>query len=326
MERKPSKPNSNKPSDEKGIAFLEGLITKYFNRQREKHTDYQIEDPAFNKTEVYTKILKGIGERERRSKRLSYSLRIAASIVLISGLASVLYFQKDDIRNWADPVKMVETRSAKGQTILVKLEDGSRVWLNSDSKLSYPEHFEGKKRELQLIGEAYFEVVHLEKQPFIIRSGDVKTVVLGTTFNINAYPEHKKVEVTVLSGKVAVVSPSRKKESPTTVFVTSNQKASYLRDVVRIQTSSVKAIETISWKEGKMVFHNTPIAEAVTEVERKYNIRLNCSDKIRECTVTTTADLNNEGLDKVLKVMATIVNGSVSYQNGVYYLEGKGCD
>lgn len=308
------------------MAFLEGLITKYFNRQSEKHTEYQIDDPAFNKSRVYTNILEGISEKERRSRRLIYTLRIAASVLLVSSLATVFFVRKDDIRNWVDPVKMVETKSKKGQTVLVKLEDGSRVWLNSDSKLSYPEHFDGKKRELQLVGEAYFEVVHQEKQPFIIRSGDVKTVVLGTTFNINAYPENKKVEVTVLSGKVAVVTPSGKKETLKTVFVTSNQKASYVRDEIEIQTSTVKAIETISWKEGKMVFHNTPLLEAIAVVERKYNINLSCSEKIGECTLSTTADLNNEGLDKVLKVMATLVNGSVTYQNGIYYLEGKGCD
>ncbi|WP_207421112.1 FecR family protein [Desertivirga brevis] len=326
MERNQSKPTSGKSSDKKGMAFLESLITKYFKHQSEKDSDYHIEDPSFNKSEVYNKVLSGIGEKERKSRLLIHLLRIAASVLLIFSLATVLYIKNDDISGWVNPVKMVETKSSKGQTVLVRLQDGSRVWLNADSKLTYPEHFDGKKRELQLVGEAYFEVVHLEKQPFIIRSGDVKTVVLGTTFNIKAYPNNEKVEVTVLTGKVAVVTPSGEKETLKTVFVTSNQKASYVGDEIELQTSSVKAKETISWKEGKMVFHNTPLLEAVAEVERKYNIQLNCSDKIKDCTVTTTADLNNEGLDKVLKVMATMVNGAVSYHNGVYHLEGKGCD
>lgn len=305
---------------------MEGLITKYFDRRSDSDNADVAEGTAFDKVHVYDKVLQGIREKENKVRRRVYILRVAASILMIFSLASVLYLKKNEIENWLSPVKMVETRAAKGQTLLVKLEDGSRIWLNSDSKISYPEHFNNEKREISLTGEAYFEVVHLEKKPFVVESGVVKTVVLGTTFNIRAYPGNRKVEVTVLSGKVAVITPDRRTEISKTVYVTPNRRVTYATDGLQAVTAPVKAKESISWKEGKMLFSNTPIVQAIEEVERKYNVKLSCSDRIRECTITTTADLNNEGLDKVLKVMATTVNGTVSYENGTYHLDGKGCE
>jgi len=326
MERKPLKPVPGKSSDKKRSVFLEGLIARYFDKQSENDDADQTEGQAFDKNKVYNKVLSGIREKENNSCRRIYVLRVAASILLVFSLSFVLYMKKNEIGNWLNPVRLVEARAAKGQTVLVKLEDGSRVWLNSDSRLTYPERFEGEKREIHLTGEAYFEVVHLAKKPFIIESGEVKTVVLGTSFNIKAYPHNRKVEVTVLTGKVAVITPDSKKETANTVYVTPDLKATYARDHVGIQTTSVKAKESIGWKEGKMLFNNTPLGQAIEEIERKYNVKLSCSDRIRECTITTTADLNDEGLGKVLKVMATTVNGSVSYQKGTYYLDGKGCE
>lgn len=324
MKRKHLKPHSEKSSDEKRAAFLETLIAKYFDRQSEKSHEYQLDDPAFNTKEIYNKVLAGIREKETGTRRWISAFRIAASVLLISSLASVLYLKKNNISKWLNPARMVEARAAKGQMIMVRLDDGTRIWLNSDSKLTYPKHFNGKKREIDLTGEAYFEVAHLPQKPFIIQSGDVKTVVLGTSFNIKAYPGNSKVEVTVLTGKVAVITPNREKEKPNTIYVTPDQKITYNRSDIQIRPYSVKAEESIGWKEGKMLYNGTPLIQVIEEVERKYNVKLNCSDKIKECTIT--ADFNNERLDKVLKVMAKMLDGSVSYQNGSYYLDGKGCE
>lgn len=305
---------------------METLITRYFDRQSEKNQEEFAEDESFDREGVYDKVMTAINEKKSSSHKGIPILRIAASILLVSSLASLLYLKRAEIALLLNPEKMVERKTEKGQTMIVKLEDGSKVWLNSDSKLIYPEHFNGKSRNIKLVGEAYFEVVHLAKQPFTIESERVKTVVLGTSFNIRAYPGNKKVEVTVLTGKVAVYTPNGKKETFSKVYVTPDQKVTYAGEDIRLRPYSVKAEESIDWKEGKMLFNATPLAEVIEEIERKYNVKLNCSDKIRECPITTTADLKNEGLNKTLRIIAGTVNASLSYQDGTYYLDGKGCE
>lgn len=317
---------SENSSDQKRTAFLETLITRYFDRQSEKNQEEFAEDESFDREGVYDKVMTAISEKKSSSHKWIPILRIAASILLVSSLASLLYLKRAEIALLLNPEKMVERKTEKGQTMIVKLEDGSKVWLNSDSKLIYPEHFNGKSRNIKLVGEAYFEVVHLAKQPFTIESERVKTVVLGTSFNIRAYPGNKKVEVTVLTGKVAVYTPNGKKETFSKVYVTPDQKVTYAGEDIRLRPYSVKAEESIDWKEGKMLFNATPLAEVIEEIERKYNVKLNCSDKIRECPITTTADLKNEGLNKTLRIIAGTVNASLSYQDGTYYLDGKGCE
>lgn len=305
---------------------METLITRYFDRQSEKNQEEFAEDESFDREGVYDKVMTAISEKKSSSHKWIPILRIAASILLVSSLASLLYLKRAEIALLLNPEKMVERKTEKGQTMIVKLEDGSKVWLNSDSKLIYPEHFNGKSRNIKLVGEAYFEVVHLAKQPFTIESERVKTVVLGTSFNIRAYPGNKKVEVTVLTGKVAVYTPNGKKETFSKVYVTPDQKVTYAGEDIRLRPYPVKAEESIDWKEGKMLFNATPLAEVIEEIERKYNVKLNCSDKIRECPITTTADLKNEGLNKTLRIIAGTVNASLSYQDGTYYLDGKGCE
>ncbi len=305
---------------------METLITRYFDRQSEKNQEEFAEYESFDREGVYDKVMTAISEKKSSSHKWIPILRIAASILLVSSLASLLYLKRAEIALLLNPEKMVERKTEKGQTMIVKLEDGSKVWLNSDSKLIYPEHFNGKSRNIKLVGEAYFEVVHLAKQPFTIESERVKTVVLGTSFNIRAYPGNKKVEVTVLTGKVAVYTPNGKKETFSKVYVTPDQKVTYAGEDIRLRPYPVKAEESIDWKEGKMLFNATPLAEVIEEIERKYNVKLNCSDKIRECPITTTADLKNEGLNKTLRIIAGTVNASLSYQDGTYYLDGKGCE
>lgn len=305
---------------------METLISRYFDKQSERdgNDEAVIEDPAFPKKKVYNNIISAIRKKENNSRRWNYTFKIAASVILVCSVGILLYLRKDDAAAWLTPVKLVEKRVGKGQMILMKLEDGSRIWLNSDSKLTYPQHFDGKKREISLEGEAYFEVAHYDNKPFIIQSGDVKTVVLGTSFNIKAYPGNRKVEVTVVSGKVAVITPHKKNGNLKTVYVTPNQKVTYNSKDIEIRPYTVKAEESIGWKEGKMRFAGTPLIQVIEDIERKYNINLKCSDRIKDCTIT--ADFNNERLDKVLKVMARMIDGSVSNQGGYYYLNGRGCE
>ncbi len=303
--------------------FLEELVIRYFERKEEKDEDLSAPENEFEHDKVYQKVLDAIQRKHYRNILLRRSLSVAASVMLlISLITGVYYYHSGSLLN---PVTMLEKHVQKGQTVFVKLADGTKIWLNSGSVLTYPDHFDGEKREVSLIGEAYFEVVHMDKKPFIIQSGEVKTVVLGTSFNIRAYPENQKVEVTVITGKVAVITPKRNRENTKTVYLVSNQKVTYNREERELMPySNVKATESIGWREGKLIYRGNELKQVIEDVERKYNIKIKYSKGVSNCTIT--ADFDNEGLDKVLKVMAKLVEGKVSYSNGSYFLDGNGCE
>lgn len=303
---------------------MEGLIVKYFDHQSLNEDSSFMHPSSFNEDKVYDQIIRSIKNKQEGANHRRTLLKIAASIILLSSLGILLYANRGSFSKSAGTLAMVEKEVGKGKISFLRLEDGTKVWLNAGSKLIYPAHFSQETREVALTGEAYFEVAHLEKKPFIIKSGAVKTVVLGTSFNINAYPDNKKVEVTVLSGKVAVITPGKWKLYTNTVYLTPNQSVVYHNNESEIPPSKVNAEESIDWKEGKLIFKSTPLLMAVKEFERKYNITLDCSDKIKDCRIT--ADFNNESVGNALKVMTKMIDGTLSYQHGKYYLDGKGCN
>ena len=120
------------------------------------------------------------------------SLAAAAVVILAIGLG-LLY--RESIINTIDPVKQLQFTSTARQYRQLTLADGSRVWLSPSSTISYPDKFRGKQRNVNIEGEAYFEVVHDAGHPFVIQSGVVKTVVLGTSFDIQAYAHTASIEV-----------------------------------------------------------------------------------------------------------------------------------
>jgi transmembrane sensor len=131
--------------------------------------------------------------------------RVAAiAVVLLIIVVSPFYH----FRNTSTTPEVVRINTAvagPGQMKLIELADGTKIWLNSSSRLSYPEHFSDSIRAVTLLeGEAFFEVAHENKRPFIVFSKGVNTQVLGTSFNINAYKYSKNIQVTVNTGKVAV--------------------------------------------------------------------------------------------------------------------------
>ncbi len=167
-----------------------------------------------------------------------------------------------------DEIQKLTAATAKGQTYEFTLPDGTHVWLNADSKISFPEQFSGKERKILLEGEAYFAVVHNAKQPFRVESkgSDGKGQVvedLGTEFNIKAYADEAIVKTTLLSGRATV---NNIKLSP-------NQQASNNGKRIKI-LEGANIEEAIDWKEGKIVFNDESLPEIMRKVTRWYNVEV----------------------------------------------------
>lgn len=165
---------------------------------------------------------------------------------------------------------LYELSTPKGGTYRVTLDDGSTVWLNAASKLIYPSKFSQHERKVVIEGEAYFEIKKDPKRPFKVTSGEQTVEVLGTTFNISAYPDERVVRTTLVEGKVKVAQNGA---SPSSVFLHPGQQ-SILKKDREITVKQVNLMGQVGWREGLFYFDETALRDAMLQISRWYDIEI----------------------------------------------------
>ncbi|MDE6451450.1 MAG: DUF4974 domain-containing protein, partial [Odoribacter sp.] len=153
----------------------------------------------------------------------------------------------------------------------LKLEDGTKVWLNSDSHLKYPEAFVGRQREVFLEGEAYFEVAQNIQKPFIVRAGNQMIKVLGTGFGITYYTDEEVQTVTLVHGKVEV---GFREVDQSSFILCPGQQISYNRSNHQVKYENVDVWEHIAWKDGKYVFNKKRLEDMLNTLSRWYDFQV----------------------------------------------------
>lgn len=149
----------------------------------------------------------------------------------------------------------------------VRLSDGTVVFLNSESELRYPVHFNGKERRVYLKGEAYFNVKRNVKKPFRVQLNDMSVEVLGTSFNVNSYKENSAIQTTLVKGKVRVFENKNKNNS---VILKPNQQAEFVGKKLIVRDVDVE--QYVSWKDGKFYFKDMTLEKVMIQMERWYGI------------------------------------------------------
>lgn len=155
-----------------------------------------------------------------------------------------------------------------GGTYKLTLSDGSRVWLNAGSSLRYPVAFLGNHRQVELKGEAYFEVIHHSKRPFRVKVGDMTLVDLGTHFNIKAYNNEPCIQTTLLEGAVKLMYGQQ------TARLRPGQQATLESKKSRFVITEVDTTVAVAWKNGLFRFHHTSIEGIMQELERWYDVQV----------------------------------------------------
>jgi len=231
----------------------------------------------------------------------------AAAIVLLSLLFSVTinYFRQESTKAVvATNVIYQEVKAAYGTQTKVSLEDGTQVWLNSGSKLKFPNTFASQNtRDVELVGEGYFEVHHNVQQPFIVHTRDLGVKVLGTSFNVNAYENMKRVTVALVEGKVSVIK-EKDDQDKELLQLHPSEIADYSIDENKIYYSETNNIgRYTAWKDGKIVFLDDPMDKMVSLLENWYNVDIEVKDEslLRN---HFTATFSDESLDQILKYLS----------------------
>ncbi len=186
-------------------------------------------------------------------------------------------------------------RTPQGGQFTVVLPDGSKVWLNAASSLKYPTSFRDNHRTVELTGEAYFEIAADKNKPFFVEVNKMKVEVLGTTFNIMAYPDENATTTTLLTGALNVTNANATKR------LVPGQQAS-LNHEEQFTVSNADVNAAIAWKEGKFEFNGEEIAVALRQLTRWYDLQLQIEEGAAEGHISA-AFPRTTNLENVLKML-----------------------
>ena len=242
-----------------------------------------------------------VSESKRRPRHAYQWLKVAAVIVLPILFTGLYYNFKRSVKT-TTPVALSMVENEPGQRSRVRLPDGSVVWLNAESKLQFPEKFENHSREVLLEGEAFFEVIKDPDLPFIVKTGTIDVTVLGTSFNVNAFPESNLVETTLVTGKVALKKANSNEDF---LMLEPNQKASYSKEIQSFTIRDVDPVLSTSWKDGRLIFRDTPFHEVIKKLERWYGVEITWSNNLEDDNMTFT--VQEESLERILDLMSTLI-------------------
>ncbi|MDN5200081.1 FecR domain-containing protein [Fulvivirgaceae bacterium BMA10] len=275
-----------KDPDEQSDKFWKMWMAKHPEKREEcLHARNMISDMGYQYdpelTEGdYVEMFEGVLKKSRQaslkqqrynSSILSRTLKIAAvlAIILLSVFGVLRFLPIEQSQVVQLPV--ITKKSPMGQKTTTWLDDGTKVHLNAGSDISYPERFSDTVRVVYLKGEAYFEVTKDAERPFIVKTGNVQTTVLGTAFNVRAYPDESKINVAVVEGKVRVEnSSSIAKRFKYTI--TRNQMTSYDLSSQRLTKEDFDPDEILAWTKGIIHFKGANINEIIRTLERWYGV------------------------------------------------------
>lgn len=221
----------------------------------------------------------------------------AAAILFIPLLTLFIW------QNWkgdtGEVAEMMEVKTSPGMTTSLTLPDGTIVYLNSESSLSYPSRFNRDFRRVTLSGEAYFEVAKDPEKKFILSTTHQSQIeVLGTCFNVEAYEQNTEVITTLIEGKVDFMF--EKDAGVKHVFLSPREKLVYDSETDKVHLYKTSGKSELAWKDGEVVLDNTPLEEALWMLEKRYSVKFVIkNEKLKNSSFTGT--FTNQHLEKILE-------------------------
>jgi ferric-dicitrate binding protein FerR (iron transport regulator) len=248
---------------------------------------------------------------------------VAASVTMLLLAAFAIFYY----RPWVPALTLgtdgLEQVTPKGRRTMITLDDGTHVWMNADSKLTYPKKFEGATREVFLQGEAFFDVTENVHKPFVVQTSSIRVRVLGTAFNVRSYEHDDQVKTTLVRGKV-VIEPAG--DSTRQVTLLPQQQAVYEKQSKKIiLENQVDTDRFTSWREGRLLFEDQPLSAIVEELERWYNVNITVEDQ-GSLGCRFSAKVNNKTLEEVLELFKASDGIEYVIAGKDVQVKGKLCD
>lgn len=296
---------------------LRQLIKKVYNELKEDASFSTFVDENGRLVLTETQWLSSsVAEDKRKRPALFSKLLVAASIVIVAGTIWIIKERGVPRNEQASISSLTKKATDRSESKFIMLEDSTKVWLNAASSLEFPDEFDKNKREVFLSGEAFFDVKHADKIPFIIHTGNVSTTVLGTAFNIKAYPGQKNITVSVSRGKVKV---SRDDGWETTLV--KGQQVRVGENKKELAEKNISVSEVASWQQGDIVFDDELLADIVADMQRIYNASIRLDDPSLLGLKISTSFRKEIGLEQALQVLCRLTDSELKLVNGIYLIQ-----
>jgi transmembrane sensor len=255
-------------------------------------------------------------EQEHKPRRRRQFISIAAACILI--MVGIFWITERLGQNSEGSHHSYTKKSTqRSEYKYLLLPDSTQVWLNAASTLEYPKYTSNNKREVFLIGEAYFDVKHSDKTPFVIHTGVVTTVVMGTAFNIKAYPDRETFIISVSRGKVRVEHNNK----PVAFLTEGQQVRVSAADSMTVMEKKTAISEPTSWQQGNLVYDDEQLGNVLSDLERIYDVKIKVhTDSLRQVNISTSFK-REIGIEQALMVLCKLTDTELKLQNGSFVIQ-----
>jgi transmembrane sensor len=253
-------------------------------------------------------------------KRRRLLLPVAAVLLLLAGAWWIFgkTLNKGTTKQMAAEISVRKFTERAEQKYLL-LPDSTQVWLNVASSLEFPETFtKGGRREVYLVGEAFFDVKHAAESPFLIHTGRVTTKVVGTAFNIRAYSNQPDVVVSVKRGKVQV-----SKNDTLVATLIKGQQVTVTATVQQPEIQATKESHVADWTTGQLSFTSRPFGDILHDLERNYNVTIDLTAEDLGQEIVTTSFRRDIGVEEALGILCELTNTQLRKEKGKYQISRK---
>lgn len=263
-----------------------------------------------------------LADRVKRPVLISYAdrgnsawkyLSIAASIALLV-VTSIFLIDKEPER----ALVYYETTAVPDAKTKITLPDSSVVWLNANACLRYPREFSLQTRQVEIKGEAFFEVRKDEKRPFIVQTDGVGIKVLGTTFNVDAEPD--KTQITLLTGKIGLYKSTNQSQTADRILQPGEQ-AVYSKSDNDLKISTIRPENTISWVTGIFEFKDDPLEDIMQELQRAFHVKIHIENENLKGQTFNANFTEKETLEEILSVLQISARYKIEKKKGEIFLK-----
>lgn len=254
------------------------------------------------------------GSRRTSIKRKIKAPVLVILLVAILMISAALWLMRQDMYGHSNAhrnpaVALTKKFSERSEQKYLLLPDSTEVWLNAASSLEFPDEFSNNKREVLLSGEAFFKVKRAPDKPFIIHTGKVSTVVLGTSFNIKAYPGQREVIISVSQGRVNV-----KRNHNIVATLTKGQQVKIDNAEEKVAEKNIAVSQIAAWQQGDMIYDDEVFADIVADLERIYNVNIEIANKDVPQLRISTSFRKDIGISQALLILCKLTDTRLHYE------------
>lgn len=275
----------------------------------------RLREPARERDERFRK-----GRMTRYRPSWMIQMGRVAAVLAVAALLSLFVFRLTVLDEEPTPLALEEVVTNRGQKAELRLTDGSRIRLNSESSLTYPKEFDKEGRVVHLTGEAYFDIAR-EERPFFVYAEGVVIEILGTEFNVHSYSGENEVEVVVVEGKVSVGFAPGASGEPVILVEREMARLKQQEKSVSV-TRDVDLASHLEWLDNRLTFDDAPLGEVARRLERWYGVDIRLTDPELERR-HFSATFDDEPLQEALRILELSLDLDVRMENQTIFFSKK---